>query len=124
VHNYYILTEHKTKKGVKMIDVKQAVSAASEFLKSLYAPNELVDLTLEEVELSSDETNWLITFGFTRRLTEPISEKVIRPAPGGPFGWLSEAQSEKSQKYVIREYKIIQVDAATGEAKSMKIREI
>ncbi len=106
-----------------MVDVKQAVKAASEFVKGLYEPDELVDLALEEVELSNDETNWLVTIGFTRRLTEPISETVVRSA-GSPFGWLANSQSEQSQKYAIREYKIIRVDATTGDAKSMKIRAI
>ncbi|MCB0211662.1 MAG: hypothetical protein KDJ52_20155, partial [Anaerolineae bacterium] len=92
--------------------------------KSLYEPDELVDLTLEEVELSNDEKNWLVTFGFTRRLTEPITERNVRSTTSEAFGWLSDSQAEESQKYAIREYKIIPVDAATGNANSMKIREL
>ena len=107
-----------------MIDVKQAVKSAAQFVKILYEPDELIDLTLEEVELSDDEINWLVTIGFTRRLTEPISETVVRSSPSSAFGWLSNSHSEESQKYAVREYKIIQVDASTGVAKSMKIREI
>jgi hypothetical protein len=51
-----------------MIDVKIAVNAAYEYLKSLQdiMASSLPDLRLEEVELSEDQSFWLITLGFDK----------------------------------------------------------
>ncbi|MFW5845972.1 MAG: hypothetical protein ACOCXJ_07080 [Planctomycetota bacterium] len=52
-----------------MIDVKEAVRLATDYIKDLYDERELEDLTLEEVELSEDEQWWLVTLGHARRLS-------------------------------------------------------
>lgn len=93
-----------------MIDVKQAVSSASEFFKNLYDVSNLDELMLEEVAVSDDERYWFVTFGFShlqRRLQPPESHpldiiKTYRP---------------------VRTYKVIKVNAETGQVRSMKIRE-
>jgi hypothetical protein len=62
---------------------------------------------LEEVELSEDETHWLITLGFDRR----------RPVR-------STFEALQSMTPYERAYKTIEIRADTGEVRSMKIREL
>lgn len=91
-----------------MIDVKTAVRIAIEYMKALYEINkvELLDLLLEEVELSPDGRTWLVTLGF------------VRPQHSAGF-WpgILEKPSDRA-------YKVIRVDGETGKAESMKIREL
>jgi hypothetical protein len=88
-----------------MIDVKQAVQAASDFIKQLYGANQLKQLTLEEVELTDDDRFWLVTLGFSRpELVSPL-----------------EAFATAKQR---REYKILKIHADSGKVQSMKIREV
>lgn len=94
-----------------MIDVKQAVSNASEFFKSLYDVNKLDNLMLEEVAVSDDERYWFVTFGFSD------IQRQLKPPESHPLDILKTYQP-------VRIYKIIKVDAKTGQALSMKIREI
>jgi hypothetical protein len=106
-----------------MITAKEAIDTAYKFITSLYNSTEaynsdkLIDLALEEIELSSDEQSWLITLGFTRILSEPLERKVVIP-------WELATKASHRQTHTIREYKIIEVDAETGHATSMKIRKI
>lgn len=102
-----------------MIEVKQAVKAAYDFIHTLYETEELIDLALEEIELSNDEKYWLVTLGFTRVLSKPLEKKITTP-----WTSIAEATVPASERQAVREYKIIKVDATTGEATSMKIRKI
>ncbi len=97
-----------------MVGVKEAVIAAFNFLNDLYASEELIDLALEEVELSDDEKYWLVTLGFTRQFSKPLELATVSP-------W--EAIGPK-RTFTNRDYKIIKVDASTGKAESMRIRQI
>jgi hypothetical protein len=90
-----------------MVDVKQAVAKANEFIGILY-PESLPDLMLEEVRHSEDDKYWLITLGFTRSLPAPHS-----PLLGGLVS-----------KSVRRDYKVIKVDAESGEPLEMLVREM
>ncbi len=92
-----------------MIDVKQAVKIAFEYLSSLYEQDELHDLLLEEVELSDDELYWFVTLGFTQNLS----------VPPGPYRHVDVLTIPR---YSTRVYKVIEIDANTGQALSMKIR--
>ncbi len=85
-------------------DIKTAVSTAMTFVKSLYSPQSLRDLLLEEVELSSDETEWLVTIGFSL------------PSEDNPLIGFGRTSLQ-------RHYKIVRVNAETGAPVSMKIRE-
>jgi hypothetical protein len=100
-----------------MIDARQAVNSAYKFIHTLYGSEELIDLALEEIELSSDEKYWLVTLGFTRLLSTPLEKKVVPP-------WASVLEAVQSEQQAVREYKIVQVDAETGDATSMKIRKV
>jgi hypothetical protein len=84
-----------------MIPIKEAFRAATEFAQELYGTERVV-VTLEEVEHSPDERDWLITLGFANRAMNPLVE-------------LAGAN-------VRRDYKIFRVDGETGEVRSMKIR--
>jgi hypothetical protein len=87
-----------------VIDVKTAVSKALEFMKTLFEERKLINLMLEEVELSEDNGYWLVTFGFD----------VPEPS-GSPIGAIVGLSYR-------RVFKIFKVDAESGETNSMKIR--
>lgn len=91
-----------------MIDVKTAVLSAQNYLTSMQEllAEPLKDLGLEEVELSEDKQTWLITLGYNRPLE--TTPNVLLP-PG-----FTTHQ---------RVYKLIKVNAETGDVEAMKIRE-
>lgn len=90
-----------------MLDVKAAVKIASEYLAGIYEGIELHDVLLEEVELSKNGLNWLVTIGFSRPVP-PRTVPTILQSLGGP--------------QYKREYKVMCVDRTTSEVQSMKIR--
>ncbi len=93
-----------------MIDVKQAVKIARDYITNLF-DQPLRELQLEEVQLSDDDKYWLITFGYdTDRM------------PALEYGRSGDFTPVKPQ--YIRDYKIVTVDAETGKPISMKIREL
>ncbi|MEX0643017.1 MAG: hypothetical protein WD468_09975 [Pirellulales bacterium] len=99
-----------------MIDIKQAVEAATKHLISLYGNPR--SLQLEEVYLSEHESSWLVTLSF---LAEADEEEVL----AGPFG--VSLQLEKSllgKTRLVRKYKSFEVDRSSGEVRSMKIRPV
>lgn len=85
-----------------MIDVKEAVKIARSYVADLFS--DAGGLALEEVEFSEEKGAWLITIGFSVR------------EPQSPLDALG-------LKY-DRKYKLIHVDAETGEVKSVKIRPV
>lgn len=91
------------------IDVREAVNIAEKYFDSVkdMMGLQVNDLRLEEVELSEDKNFWLITLGFNR-LTDTAKNHLGLP---------TIPRHE-------REYKIFNIDAQTGEVKSMKIREV
>jgi hypothetical protein len=88
-----------------MVDIKQAVTVANDFISHLY-PEPLPDLALEEVQRSEDDKYWLITLGFSQ----------IKPTASA---LQALAGSQKG-----RVYKVIKIDAESGEPVSMLIREL
>jgi hypothetical protein len=81
-----------------MLDVKQAVDIASQYLIALFADKAISNIQLEEVELSEDEKHWLITLSFTE------SQQILFPPR--------------------KSYKLFKINADTGQVQSMKIREV
>jgi hypothetical protein len=79
-----------------MIGVKEATEAAAKFAREVYGP-ELDGVSLEEIELSPAEDQWLVTLGLRRR--DKVLGVVIRP-----------------------DYKVFRVDRETGTVRSMTIR--
>jgi hypothetical protein len=91
-----------------VVNVKQAVARAMDYLKDMYQIDQFKDVMLEEVDLSEDNKYWNVTVGFTRR-QETTS--------GGPMATLI-GQSEEFK----REYRVFQIDAESGDLRSMRSR--
>jgi len=96
-----------------MIDVKTAVKNAIVFLADLLAEQNVHDVRLEEVELSEDEKVWFITLSYLRRSAE---------GEGTVIGKMLASHGLTAR--LEREYKIFAVDSATGEVRSMKMRQL
>lgn len=96
------------------VPVQQAVYAAQQYLGDLqsFMKVPLESLRLEEVELSEDKGTWLVTLSYDspdvsmQRSNLVTLGEVMRP-----------------QK-LLRDYKIIKVNAETGEVEAMKIRTV
>ena len=96
----------KTKAAPKPeLSPREAVAKAEEFVRSLYAKDDLTGLRLEAVELSDGETDWIVTVSFLPRVY-PDETSGGSALLGGP---------------VInrRLYKEISVRASDGVAHSM-----
>lgn len=81
-----------------MIDVGHAIFTARSYLEAIFAPEGCRNVRLEEVVLSDDDRSWKITFSFERSTL------------GGTL-W-------------TREYKLVTVDAESGQARGITIREL
>ncbi len=83
-----------------LVDVKKAVSQARDYLAEVMqlSPDRVL---LEEVELSEDDRFWLVTLSYP-----PPQGSSIADALGG------------------RLYKVVKIDAGTGEFESIKIRQV
>ena len=79
------------------IDARMAAKSAAQYYEDI--SGERTKLSIEEIEMNDDGHFWLITLG----ISDPYS-----------IGMNSKP----------REYKIFQIDANTGEVKSMKIRKV
>ena len=90
-----------------MIDVKKAVKTSRDYIAGLYSGEEIIDISLEEVEASEDGKYWLVTLGFTKQMAQPLNPMEAMTGP----------------KFV-RVYKEIKVDAESGQVCSMKIRKM
>lgn len=82
-------------------DLKAATESAVKYLTNIYPEAEFA--RLEEVELSDDDKYWVLTLSY-------------------------QAQEAPSQSFITlgtkRFFKSFKIDAATGEVRSMKIREL
>ncbi len=83
-----------------MIDVKQAAQIALNYFSELN-PGKLQNLALEEVELTDDEENWLVTLGYNLPTVNIFGNGSTE-----------------------REYKVFRIDAKGGKVASMKIKKI
>lgn len=98
-----------------MIDLKSAVAKAIEFIRDAYSDSELLDLKLEEVERSENERYWHITLGFTRKMKQGL---------GSTNTSLDYLAKQQASYFAVRVYKVLEVNAETGNIQSMKIREL
>lgn len=96
-----------------MINVKTAVKIALDYFAQIYpeAKQKFQDIRLEEVELSDDESTWLVTIGFSRPLPPDPSLKNVSKF------LLGEHEYQ-------RDYKVFRIDAQSGKVRSMKIRAV
>jgi hypothetical protein len=90
-----------------MIDVKEAVQRARQYLMELFSDEQPQLVRLEEVELSEDEGTWRITLSFF----PGTAPKSLAAALGLPV-------PEQ------REYKTVAIRAADGKVQSVRIRQL
>ena len=88
-----------------MIDAKEAVRIALDYVRSLYESEEIAHLTLEEVELSPESEFWLVTVSFSA------------PAAKSPI----EAMTAQ---YGPPTYKVLKLRTDAGQVHSMKMRTV
>ncbi|HUY92679.1 MAG TPA: hypothetical protein VMV10_28320 [Pirellulales bacterium] len=88
-----------------MLEVKQVVQAAAQFVQDMYQGEGIVDLRLEEVERLHDKNQWAVTLSFARPPKHPLAQALAGSS-------------------MQRDYKILIVDASTGAIESMRIREL
>lgn len=92
------------------IGLKKAVDSAVKAAHDYYAGQELHNMLLEEVEMAENKKAWLVTLGFNVPMTTPewhLPHNLLAP-----------------RKSYRRLYKIFNVDAASGEVRSMKHRDL
>ena len=84
------------------LDVRQAVSIALDYFRDLSDGQKLSDISMEEVELSDEDRFWRVTVGF------------FVPESTNPLAHLGGLQ---------RQFKIVTVNAQTGDIRSIKLPE-
>ena len=89
-----------------MLDVKEAVKNATEFVQTVLEKEKFDRITLEEVELSEDSHFWYITLGLGKIIVGNAFETIM----AGGTGNLSV------------KYKMFTIDRETGQVIAMKIR--
>ena len=89
---------------VQALDAKQAVKAAWDYFHTLLGSLSFSNVSLEEVELSSDQTHWLVTLSFEE------------PRRKGPL--LPEFLQVPRLKF-----KVFKVERKSGRVVSMKMRD-
>ncbi|MCC7206222.1 MAG: hypothetical protein IT323_02885 [Anaerolineae bacterium] len=94
-----------------MIDVKQAVKIARDYVTGLYG-DEAENLMLEETEMSEDGRYWLITVGFDTK----------QPAEVNPL--VPMADRRLILPRYLRAYKLVRLNAENGAVEAMKNREL
>jgi hypothetical protein len=88
-----------------MMDVKEAVRAAKEYVVDLFDGEEIECVGLEEVEFDHESDQWKITIGFSRPWDRPKT--------------LSASLREDPLR---RSYKVVCINDADGKAVSVKDR--
>lgn len=93
------------------MNVKAAVNVAKNYVKDLFADEEVVDLGLEEVEFNNEDDIWNITVGFSRPQKLRLGALSALNAVGidPPSG--------------LRIYKVVRINDKSGAVLSVKNRE-
>ena len=90
-----------------VMDVKQAVQTAKEYVALLFADEPIQNVGLEEVEFHELDKIWAITIGFSRSWDRP--GKLLQH----PFG-----------ENLPRTYKTIRIQDESGSVESVKHRDV
>ncbi|HSB11063.1 MAG TPA: hypothetical protein VLM38_16360 [Blastocatellia bacterium] len=98
-----------------MIDVKEAAERAAQYFGNLYSDRQYSDVLLEEVELTDDEKNWLITLSYAY---EPPVSPLSKVLEGSVNSVLVPPKPKP------RKAKVFKIDAATGNVKYMRMRNL
>ena len=96
-----------------MIEVKQAVETAANYLADLFANEGISDIRLEEVELSEDGQTWYVTLSFLRT-RKATGRTLVDGLRVGSVGGI-----EKD-----RDFKVLALRATDGQVTSVKIRQL
>lgn len=88
------------------MNVKEAVSAAKQYIQELFADETITNLGLEEVEFNESMKEWQVTIGFSR--------------PWDRLGGLSGLATYPNQ---MRSYKVVRISNETKSIISVKNRE-
>lgn len=98
-----------------MVNEQEAVKSALEYLQRVY-PHPLEGLDLEEIELDEQQRWWFVTLGFWEHKPRSLLDKALAEKAVGLVLKVPSAE-------VTRVYKVVKVDAESGKAVSMKIRD-
>lgn len=99
--------------------VKEAVTAAKNYIQEVFADEQISDLGLEEVEFEEDTKCWRITVGLalpyyaTSSKRSPLSDSAVVS--------LLDMMREKALR---RSYKVVTIKDSTGEVVSVRNREL
>src|SRR4051812_2774435 len=99
------------------VNVKDAVRIAVEYVRDLFAAEQLIDLRLEEVELSEDGEYWFVTLGFSRAEVQKQHDPIESTVTGALMGVLRPQTLQ-------REFKVVKIHARSGDVQSVKIRQV
>jgi len=97
-----------------MISLKQANPIAKKFVSEVFddAGEPIGEIGLEEVSRSRDGRHWLVTVGFIAK-ARPQSRTTLDHLFAGPLA-----------PTLTRQYRVVEVDAETGEPIEMRIRAV
>lgn len=87
------------------MEVKQAISVGREYVKDVFAEENIEDVGLEEVIFDDETDSWRITIGFSR-----------------PWDNARTLSQRIGQMYPRRAYKVVCVSDADGKIKSITDR--
>ncbi len=97
-----------------MVDVKQAATVAtSYFMELMGGTDKIIDILLEEIELTEDERFWLITLS----ALVPTPKEAIDATSMGVIAAIMQVPKWR------RIYRIFKINTDTGTVKSMKMRQ-
>ena len=94
------------------MEVRDAVQAAKQYLSSVFAEEDTSNTRLEEVEYSSADNAWKVTFSFLRPTGTMSSAELMMP------------ESMRPGRNVRRDYKVVTVDSHSGQATAVKHRSL
>lgn len=95
------------------VTIKEAVAQAKQFLIDL-GEEPLNNMRLEEIERDREEGTWRVTLGYDRDVEPPRDPLAMSGALAG---------LARLSKPIVRIYKVVTVDAQSGEALAMKMRQ-
>lgn len=94
------------------IDIHRAVNVALRFFSKAFSGQPIKNAELEEIDRSEDGKFWLVTVGYDLPISDDLNavrEKLRRLGAG-------------LKPRPVRKYRVVKVDAATGQPVNVKIR--
>lgn len=90
------------------MDVKEAAQAAMNYVRDIFAGEDIQDLGLEEVEYDNQQLQWVITVGFSRPWDYKRTTMATLASAAGPR----------------RSYKVLRIRDENSEVISLKDRKV